>query len=271
MSSIYFANADYTDSKHFISINLEKSGTVHISENEFSISIISEYPCILKLHDNKIGIDTIVYAKGFSNMFVTEMNSFDFEMLWHLKSYKLDSKSKHKIVPTLGFGLGMLSYDPYRILLKGQRKDESYPDYVDRLNANYKFSLRDMGTEGQNFLPGSKPYGKYAASVNASFGLTYMFKRWCIKGDIKMVYTSTDYLDDMGPGAWYGGDFDKWQSTIESNAIYTQDNGNIGKLSSNYNKSADPLALRSTNGINDGYLQMHLGISYYLSNGKKKK
>ena len=46
MPSSYFANADYTDSKHFISINLEESGIVHILENEFSISIISEYPCI---------------------------------------------------------------------------------------------------------------------------------------------------------------------------------------------------------------------------------
>ena len=260
----------------FAQYNATDRFAIKFSYSKFSISMHNIWaPGLFSRAGEVMGKDTngntIVYSKGFSNMFVTEMNSFDFEMLWHLKSYKLDSKSKHKIVPTLGFGFGMLSYDPYRILLKAQRKDESYPDYVDRLNANYKFSLRDMGTEGQNFLPGSKPYGKYAASVNASFGLTYVLKRWCIKGDIKMVYTSTDYLDDMGAGAWYGGDFDKWQSTIESNAIYTQDGANIGKLSANYNKSADPLALRSTNGINDGYLQMHLGISYYLSNGKKKK
>ena len=76
MSSIYFANADYTDSKHFISINLEESGTVHISENEFSISIISEYPCILKLHDNKIGIDTIVYAKVQGNTVELSLNGY---------------------------------------------------------------------------------------------------------------------------------------------------------------------------------------------------
>jgi hypothetical protein len=259
----------------FAQYNATDRFSIKFSYSKFAISTHNIWaPGLFTRAGGVIGEDTlgntIEYSKGFSNMFVTEMNSFDFDMLWHLKSYKLDSKQNHKLVPTVGLGFGFLSYDPYRILLKSQRKDESYPDYVDRLNNNYKFSLRDMGTEGQNFLPGSKPYGKYAFSVNTSFGLTYIFKRWAFRGDMKFVYTSTDYLDDMGPGAWYGGDYEKWKNSIESNSVFTQDAANVGKLTSNYNGAADPLSLRSTNGLNDGYMQIHLGVSYFLLHSGKK-
>lgn len=108
MSSSYFANAEYTDSKHFISINLEDSGLVHISENEYSISIISEYPCILKLHDNKTGIDTIVYAHVQGNTVELSLNGYTYpayilnDIQYHyqklLQSSNVTSKSVNKLL-----------------------------------------------------------------------------------------------------------------------------------------------------------------------------
>lgn len=104
----YFTNAEYTNSKQFISTNLDDSGIVHISENEFSISIISEYPCILKLHDNKTGNDTIVYAKVRGNIVELSLNGYSYptyilnDIQYHykklLQTSNVTSKSVNKLL-----------------------------------------------------------------------------------------------------------------------------------------------------------------------------
>lgn len=108
MSSSYFANAEYTDSKHFISINLEESGTIHILDNEFSVSIMSEYPCILKLHDKTTGKDTIVYANVQGNTVELSLNGYTYpayilnDIQYHyqklLQSNNVTSSSVNKLL-----------------------------------------------------------------------------------------------------------------------------------------------------------------------------
>lgn len=108
MSINYFANAEFNDSKQFISINLDDSGIVHISENEFSFSIISEYPCIIKLHNNKTGNETIVYATVQGNTVELSLNGYSYpayilnDIEYHyqklLQSSNVTSRSVNKLL-----------------------------------------------------------------------------------------------------------------------------------------------------------------------------
>jgi hypothetical protein len=101
---------------------------------------------------------------------------------------------------------------------------------------------------------------------------------------MKAVYTFTDYLDDYGPGLWYGGDYDRWMQSIKDNPYFSEDqtfwaNGNLdqpkAKLykvsggSTTHTKIATTAA-RSTDGLNDWYYQLHMGLSYRLLSKEDK-
>ena len=75
--------------------------------------------------------------------------------------------------------------------------------------------LREIGSEGQNILPNGRAYGKWAGLYNASFQLSLHTKKWIYKGEIKSNMTTTDYLDDFGRGAWYGGDYEAWGEALD--------------------------------------------------------
>jgi hypothetical protein len=88
---------------------------------------------------------------------------------------------------------------------------------------------------------------------------------------LKAIYTSTDYLDDFGPGLWYGGDFN--QMVANQKAVEQGVDDYLAKVQkiSAYNPAINQSTYRSTNGLNDWYFQAHMGISYNLSYGKKLK
>jgi hypothetical protein len=210
------------------------------------------------------------FGNAWSVMFVTPMNIVEGEMIWHLKDYAFKAGKKSRFVPSIGLSFGVLQYTPYRYAYKSQRNSETYGQYVDRMNEQYKFDLRKLGSEGQNFLPGQEQYGQLAANVGATFMLSYIRKKWSFKGEIKSVYTTTDYLDDFGPGLWYGGSYqlmrDNQQAVDPNSPEYL---ANLNKISA-YSPDINPATYRSTNGLNDWYFQMHMGISYNLEPKKKK-
>jgi len=194
------------------------------------------------------------------NRFVTKMQILEIEGLWHLRPYKLERNDNHKFIPTLGLSLGVMHFTPYRIANADRKIGESSSDYESRLYSEHMYNLRDLGSEGQNFIPGAKPYSSIALNVGSSFSLTYLRKRYAIKGEMKFVYTSTDYLDDFGPGLWYGGDINKLRS---SSKVELTDPADLEKISQ-YNGAIAKNAPRSTNGLNDWYYQLHLGMSYRI-------
>lgn len=214
--------------------------------------------------------NVLPFPNAWPVMFVTPMNIIEGEMVWHLKDYAFRAGKKSRFVPSIGLSFGMLQFTPYRYAYKSQRNSETYEQYKQRMNEEYKFDLRKLGSEGQNFLPGQKQYGKYAANVGATFMLSYIRKKWSFKGEIKSVYTTTDYLDDFGPGLWYGGNYqlmrDNQQAVDPNSPEYL---ANLNKISA-YSPDINPASYRSTNGINDWYFQMHMGISYNLEPKKKK-
>ncbi len=196
--------------------------------------------------------------------FWTKMGIAEVEGLWHLRPYQLSTGKTSRIIPTLGLSLGMIYFNTYRYAYTNQGNKEAYSDYVARMKNEHLYNLRDLGSEGQNYLPGAKPYSPIAFNVGTSFSLTYLRKRWAFKGEMKAVYTSTDYLDDYGPGVWFGGDYDAMRAAAYDKlpGITESDMNKISNYS--LKDKIAPNAPRSTNGLNDWYFQLHLGASYIL-------
>lgn len=211
------------------------------------------------------------FGNAYSVMFFTKMNVLEMEGMWHLKDYMIKAGKKGRLVPTLGLSLGIFQFTPYRFAYKNQRNDQTYAQYTQWMKENYLFDMRKFGSEGQNFLPGAKPYSQFATSVGTSFSVAYVRAKWSLKGELKAVYTSTDYLDDFGPGLWYGGDFN--QMIANQKAVEQGVDDYLAKVQkiSAYNPAINQSTYRSTNGLNDWYFQAHMGISYNLSYGKKNK
>jgi hypothetical protein len=197
--------------------------------------------------------------------FLTHINSIEIEGLWHLRSYELRPNQWSKLIPSIGLSVGAFHFTPYRTLYTPQGDDENYFEYLAR-NRENRYNLRDLGTEGQNFLPGAKPYGSLALSAGLSFSMTWLFQDFALKGEVRSVYTSTDYLDDFGPGLWYGGD----ANAVKNNHRYDGLSDNEVGLILREIELPKPNTFRSTDGLNDWYFQGHLGFSIFLDKPKNK-
>jgi len=193
--------------------------------------------------------------------FTTNMWIGEVEALWHLRSYDLGEKKKSKLIPSIGLSVGLLHYTPYRYAYTNQKKGETYPEYVSRMKSVHRYNLRDLGSEGQNFLPNLDPYSKIAFNIGSSFSVTYLFKRFTIKGEMRAAYTSTDYLDDFGSGYWYGGDVDALRANHKLQFVTRE--ADLNKIIG-FDDQILKNAPRSIDGLNDWYYQMHLGMSYIL-------
>jgi hypothetical protein len=214
----------------------------------------------LKAYDRNYQLINVA-GNSYNVHFTTDMWIGEVEGLWHLRSYEIKEGKSSKLVPSLGLSLGIMHYTPYRYAFTSQKRRETREDYVARMKRDHKYNLRDLGSEGQHFLAGSSPYSTIAFNIGSSFSLTYLFKRFALKGEIKGVYTSTDYLDDFGSGFWYGGDI----NALRANHKIEQFTGaaDLNKITS-YNQNIAPNSPRSTDGLNDWYFQAHLGLSYRL-------
>ena len=237
-------------------------GSLYLStisvHNEFAPALLGSGKLDYSFDANYNSIPT--GSSTFENRFITRMQILEIEGLWHLRSYKLESNNKYKFIPSLGLSLGVLHFTPYRIANADRKTGESSSDYESRLYSEHMYNLRDLGSEGQNFIPGASTYSSIALNVGSSFSLTYLRKRYAIKGEFKFVYTSTDYLDDFGPGLWSGGDINKLRA---SSKVELTDPADLQKITQ-YNGAIAKNAPRSTNGLNDWYMQLHLGMSYRL-------
>jgi hypothetical protein len=224
------------------------------------------------------------YKNTWPLMFVTPMTVLDIEGIWHIGKYSLKPGQKGKWVNSMGLSAGVFTYTPYRIAYRSQRSTETSAAYKARLWDEERVNLRELGLEGQNFLENKKQYGKVSMNIGLSYQLSYLRKRWAFKGEMKAVYTFTDYLDDYGPGLWYGGNYDEWMESIKENPTYSQDptffaNGDLNMPYAKLYKVSggaathsmiSPYSARSTNGLNDWYYQAHLGISYFMKKKDEK-
>ena len=212
---------------------------------------------------------------GWRYAFLTKMGGLDFDMLMMLgdgRTYSLKQYQKGKWIPQLGLGMGVFSFTPFR-----EYSTNVYDDQNKVVGSKYEMmNLRSVGTEGQNYLPGAKPFGKFAGSANVSFQLTYLMQKWAFHAEIKSVFTTTDYLDDFGSGVWYGGDIQKWYDAspeaIDPNTGLKPYSATMRDYYTGYvNQGYIQTQKRTKSMMPDGYFQFHLGLSYFLNDKTSKK
>lgn len=204
--------------------------------------------------------------------FTTSLNVLDLETIIYLnraRNINFNNPNKWSMVSALGLGTSIIQFDPKRMVITDSN--------------TYIIPLRPLGTEGQNFLPGKKQYGKYTGSFNLAYNMVFQKNRWLLKGEIKRVFSFSDYLDDWGNGKWYGGDYDKWVATLPKGNIDPSTKMDVNTLAglglyyeTIYKKNGlDISQQKSSSSLLDGYFQFHLGIAYRIVSPvikeKKKK
>ena len=207
-------------------------------------------------------LDTTVNISSEASNFFTRTSSIESNVLYHLRDYNLPEGKKLWLVPSFGFGLGIMNYTPYREVRGLSVGDPRFLGWKRR--GTHYVDLREIGSEGQNILPNGRAYGKWAGLYNASFQLSLHTKKWIYKGEIKSNMTTTDYLDDFGRGAWYGGDYEAWGEALNAN-YFDVNTGQEVPLTpqqiSRVPKEANLFTPRATNNMMDGYMQFHIGIA----------
>lgn len=225
-----------------------------------SVGVFSGTAPLYELNENLEQV--IVEDISYDARFLTHLAILDAELLWHLRPNRYSGRFAlwDNLVPTIGVSVGALHYTPYRTVYTGYKPDESYWSML-RRHRDRRVKLRDLGTEGQNFIPGLEPYSSLALQGGLSFSLSWLFNGFTLKGEVRGAYTSTDYLDDFGPGIWWGGN----RQAVVDNAQVDHENADylVPRAVGSVNFSGDG-NLRSVDGLNDWYFQGHFGISFEL-------
>ena len=207
-------------------------------------------------------LDTTVNISSAAANFYTRTSSIESNVLYHLRDYNLPEGKKFWLVPSFGFGLGIMNYTPYREVRGLNVGDPRFLSW--KRSRTHYVNLREIGSEGQNILPNGRAYGKWAGLYNASFQLSLHTKKWIYKGEIKSNMTTTDYLDDFGRGAWYGGNYEAWGESLDV-SYFDVNTGQEVPLTpqqiSRVPEEANLFTPRATNNLVDGYMQFHIGVA----------
>ena len=203
----------------------------------------------------------MILAKDATNFF-TRTSSIETSAYYHLRDYNLPEGKKFWLVPSFGLGLGIMNYTPYREVVGLNVGDPRFLSW--KRSSTHYVDLREVGSEGQNILPNGRAYSKWAGLYNASFQLSLHTKKWIYKGEIKSNMTTTDYLDDFGRGAWYGGNYEAWGEALDV-SYFDVNTGQEVPLTpqqiSSVPTEANLFTPRATNNLMDGYMQFHIGIA----------
>jgi hypothetical protein len=149
--------------------------------------------------------------------------------------------------PYVSLGAGIFNYNPYAYL------------------NNQKYSLRELGTEGQGSnVPGyenRKPYGSIAMCIPLAFGFKYAIsENWNVFTEVGYRFTTTDYIDDVS--TTYAPDaFPALPTGEQSVAFQLQDRSGA--------VTATPIGIKGRQRGNstqkDAYVIWHVGLSFNLS------
>ena len=207
-------------------------------------------------------LDTTLQLDPYLSNFYTKTSSVESNVYYHLVPYGYDSDRKWNIVPSLGFGLGVMNYTPKREVTNLELGDAKFFQWAPK--STYYADLRDIGTEGQHILPNGRAYSKWAGTYSAAFQLSMHTPKWIYKAEIKSTMTTTDYLDDFGRGAWYGGDYDRWSDALEVGYFNANLGGQVPLTADQIAPmpvEANLFTPRATNSWMDGFVQIQFGIA----------
>jgi hypothetical protein len=191
-----------------------------------------------------------------NKVFQNDMHSFNLEGAYSLWG-RIQSPSVYgHLSGEIGLGLGALLTNPKRRSLN-ENKESIWVYY------------RDEGTEGQNYLPGASPYGIVALESRFFGRLRWAKGKLCVFLEGAWSMTSTDYLDDVGGGYFFGG----------NQADFVQAGGEVGfadaggqgrqAIRNSIDNGGDGLIRTGTSSFPDSYVTFQVGFSYVLE--KKKK
>ena len=207
-------------------------------------------------------LDTTVQLDPYLSNFFTKTSSVESNVYYHLLPYGYDAERKWNIVPSIGFGLGIMNYTPKREVTGLDLGDARFFQWAPK--STYYADLRDIGTEGQHILPNGRAYSKWAGTYSAAFQLSMHTQKWIYKVELKSSMTTTDYLDDFGRGAWYGGDYDRWAGNLDVGYFNANLGGEVPLTAAEIApipQDANLFTPRATNNMMDGYLQFHIGVA----------
>ena len=79
--------------------------------------------------------------------------------------------------------------------------------------------------------------------------------------------TTTDYLDDFGRGAWYGGDYEAWGEALNVSYYSTEQGVNVPLTPEQISRvpaEANLFTPRAKNNLMDGFMQFHIGVARHF-------
>jgi hypothetical protein len=218
-----------------------------------------------------------IFSNTYKLMFVTPIHGLSVNGVWKIGNNLNSIHKNSNWRSSISAGVGLIYFTPYRIIHRGrdgydplsQTYTETLSQYKSRLWSD-RANLRKLGTEGQNFLPGAKRYSPVTSTLSLGYKLSYRINRISIGGELKATMAYSDYLDDFGPGLYYGGNREMVLQYANENLGY-QDYTSTDLSYILPETSVDAYAQKSTNGLSDGYYQMHLGVAYHLNDNEAKR
>ena len=201
---------------------------------------------------NALKIAEPVNRKVFQN----DMHSFNIEGTYALWGRIQSASVYGHLSGEIGLGLGALLTNP-KIKQRNAQKEE------------YWLRFRDNGSEGQLYTGNQSAYGIVAMESRFFGRLRWAKGKLCVFLEGGWSLTSTDYLDDVGTGYYFGGD----------QVMYSQSGGNVGladpggegraAIRESIRSGGNGLVKASESAFPDSYVTFQVGFSYVLE--KKKK
>ena len=202
--------------------------------------------------------------RTYKHNFSTAVKTIELEVQRHILPNQLLESKKARLVPSVTAGIGIMHFTPYATYFN--QSNWPYSWYLGN-GTNERVNLRQLGTQGQNVVPGMSPYGSFAAILSTGLKLNYKRPKWNLGAELKGNITSTDYLDDFGRGTYYGGDRVSWYEnnvlpTFISNESQDETEFPIKRIWDQENKYGGS---RAQNYLPDGFWQIQLLYSRNLS------
>jgi hypothetical protein len=225
----------------------------YLFDERWSVGVKYQYSAITSGIHAGIKVASPINSISFRN----DMHSFSGEVLYALWGRKQGASVYGHLSGEGGVSLGLLLSNPKRLLTNEQKELVWTP-------------LRDFGNEGQN-IPGSgiTPYGIAHAQGSIVGRLRWAKGKLCVFFEGNYTLSTSDYLDDVGYGYFFGGDQKAF--TDAGGMLGLSDPGGDGRRAINQSirNGGDGLIHRGTSAFPDAYVNFQLGFSYVLE--KKKK
>ena len=225
----------------------------YLFDERWSVGFKYQYSAITAGIHAGVKIADPINSVSFRN----DMHSFSGEVVYALWGRKQGRSVYGHLSGEGGVGFGLLLSNPRRRMANDQ--DEIVWQ-----------SLRDLGNEGQNMSgSGITPYGILHGQGSILGRLRWAKGKLCVFLEGSYTLATSDYLDDVGYGYFFGGDLDAFADA--GGKIGISDPGREGRRAVNesINNGGDGLVRRGSSAFPDAYVNLQLGFSYVLE--KKKK